>query len=372
VAVVLEAAPPWSIGGRERRYAELLSRWERTDLDVTVYTMRWWDQRPEGAIRYRALTPKLALYTKGRRSIFQAVVFSLGTFQLLFRRFDEIQADHMPYLQLFPLRLIAWIRRVPLIVDWHEYWGRAYWQAYLGKAGVAAAALESLSLRLPDVIVADSVALSERLRALGIDATRVYVVSNAVDRSRGQGITAAGDTPDVLFVGRLLEHKRCDLAIEALAKLPRDVRLGIIGTGPEADAIAALARRLGVDGRVTFYGSIDGHDEVWSLVRGARVLVSPSEREGFGIAVAEALAVGTPVVTVDDLGNEARRLVEDGTTGSIVATGDPAALAHAIATWLEAPQDRDAIRSAFWSRHPELDWDVSAERYRSLLIERAR
>ena len=45
----------------------------------------------------------------------------------------------MPYLQLFPLRAIAWLKRVPLVITWNEVWGRDRWRSYIGRLGFVAA-----------------------------------------------------------------------------------------------------------------------------------------------------------------------------------------------------------------------------------------
>jgi hypothetical protein len=98
VAVVLDTAPPWSKGGRERPYAELLPRLAASDLSICMHTMRWWDKRPTGPVSHVAICPRLAVHRHGRRSILHGVVFAIGTLQLLVRGFDVIVADHMPYL----------------------------------------------------------------------------------------------------------------------------------------------------------------------------------------------------------------------------------------------------------------------------------
>jgi glycosyltransferase involved in cell wall biosynthesis len=369
VAIVLDTVTPWSKGGRERRMNELLNRLG-SEFDLAVYTMRWWRQRPRGAIAYHAISPRLRLYVGERRSILQALAFAIGSLQLLFRRFDVIVADHMPYLHLFPLRIVAWIRRVPLVIEWHEFWGRDYWEQYLGPAGRVGATLEAWSLRLGDEVVADGDALASTLREILAGDREVVTISNAVSSEQARSVVAAEDAPELLFVGRLVPHKRADVAVEALAALDdehRHVRLGVIGVGPELEHLRELAQRLGVDQRVEFLGSIEHHERVWSLLRGADVFLAPSEREGFGLAVAEALAVGTPTITVSAAGNEARTFIDEGRTGSVVPPGDPDAMAVAITHWLETRPQRDQLGAAFWSTHADLDWAHSAAKYAQLL-----
>ena len=372
VAVVLDTPPPWSKGGRERRYAELLPRLAAHDLAICVYTMRWWDEHPTGPVSYAAICPKLPIYRNGRRSILHGVIFALGTLLLVFRGLDVIVADHMPYLQLFPLRAVAFVRRVPLVAEWHESWSTEYWREYLGSLGSLGALIERAAERLPDVIVADSDALARDLTARDVASSRLEVISNAVDRRATSRIEPAGDAPDVLVVGRLVQHKRVDLALESFALIrPRApaLRMGIIGVGPERERLGQLARRLGIQDRVAFLGTIDEDAATWALMRGAAVLVATSEREGFGLSVAEALALGTPVVTVDCVGNEAVRLVEPETTGSVVPCGDARAVAAAIDTWIDRHESPSAVTRSFWEQHGDLDWDHNAARYAVVLKE---
>ena len=76
---------------------------------------------------------------------------------------DILEADHMPYFQLFVLRLVSMIRRKRFVVIWHEVWGPAYWRQYLGMMGWGAWAVEWLGMRLPKHIVAASPQTAERL-----------------------------------------------------------------------------------------------------------------------------------------------------------------------------------------------------------------
>ncbi len=97
--------------------------------------MHWWDG-PRTLVRdgvsYHAISPLIQMYGVQRRSIEQALVFALCCLRLVTKRFDVIEADHMPYIQLATLKLVALIRRKRLVVTWHEYWGPEYWREYLG------------------------------------------------------------------------------------------------------------------------------------------------------------------------------------------------------------------------------------------------
>ena len=141
----------------------------------------------------------------------------------------------------------------------------------------------------------------------------------------------------LLIVSALVPYKRIDVAIEAsrLSNTP----LRIIGTGPERDALAALAARTGAD--VQLLGSVSDV-EVRDHYRRAAAVLLPGE-EDFGIAPVEAQACGTPVIALGRGG--ALETVVDGTTGVLFEEPAPQALAAAIARARRLPFDRAAIRA---------------------------
>jgi len=372
---VSDALYPWHKGGKEVRYLHLLDGLTDHEMDVVVYSMKWWDETPEvlvspfGSLTYRAICPRVPMYRGAKRSITQALLFAVSTFRLLTRKFDVIEADHMPYLQLFPLRVVAWIKRVPLVITWHEVWGEDGWRQYIGRFGVAAALLERVCIRLPDRIVAVSAGTADKLVALGAKRDHLDVVPNALDLEKLLAVVADASAPELLFVGRLIEHKQARLAIEAaeiLAARGHDVHLGVVGVGPEEPHLRSQVAESGLSARVTFYQAIESQQDLWSLMRGSHVLLAPSVREGFGLVVAESLALGTPAVCALHFDNESSDLVGPA-TGSLVPAFDAQALADAAEYWLNVDSRRSDRVSTFLSEHTELTADAMSASYASIL-----
>jgi glycosyltransferase involved in cell wall biosynthesis len=375
VAVVSDALYPWHKGGKEIRYFQLLQGLPRHGMDVSVFSMRWWDDLPdveifdEGTLTYVPICPRVPLYKGHKRSLMQALLFSVSTLRLLTRKFDAIEADHMPYLQLVPLRIVAWIKRVPLIVTWHEVWGGQTWNTYMGRLGSVAAMIEKVCVRLPDRIIAVSDGTAAKLVTIGANRDRLSVVPNAIDADQLLTCVEDPSAPELLFVGRLLEHKNANLAIEATALLVKrgyDVHLGIIGVGPEESRLKAQSSALDLDDRVTFYATVESQRDVWSLIRGCEVLLAPSVREGYGLVVAESLALGTPVVCVLHVDNESSSLIGP-TTGSVVAAFSAQSLADAAEYWLNDSSQRADRIAAFLEEHRELTKEALAASYAEIL-----
>jgi glycosyltransferase involved in cell wall biosynthesis len=373
--VVCDALYPWHKGGKEIRYSHLLKSLPEHDVDVVVYSMKWWDDTPDviatphGSLTYRAICPRVPMYRGAKRSFFQAAIFAISTLRLVTQKFDAIEADHMPILQIIPLRIVAWVKRVPLVITWHEVWGKEGWRSYIGRMGDAAALLERVCIRLPDRIVAGTANTAENLVMTGAKRNRIDVVPNPLDFEQLFATTADPLAPEVLFVGRLIEHKQANLVIDTLRILVdrgHDIRLGLVGVGPEDSRLRTQVEDLALGAHVTFYGAIDEQRDVWSLIRGSQVLLAPSIREGFGLVVAESLALGTPVVCVLHSDNESSDLIGPN-TGTLVTTLDAHALADAAEHWLRADCGRPERVSSFLDEHEELSASNLSKSYARIL-----
>lgn len=210
-------------------------------------------------------------------------------------------------------------------------------------------------------------------QALPLPAARVVVVPNVVPTEEfALRNPSAWTSGTVLSIGTLTPHKRMDLLLRAYALLPAQVRarhpLRIVGTGPQRDGLAALARSLGLAPEV-LTGRLS-RAAVAREMAGAAVLVSASAVETFGVTMIEALAAGVPFVATDSGGP--RDLGGPG-LGQIVPYDDPALLAAAITGVLTSPatEAADAARRrAAQSRYGPAAVAASLERiYRSVAVE---
>ncbi len=165
--------------------------------------------------------------------------------------------------------------------------------------------------------------------------TPVTVVLNGVaapEPAAADAAGAAGPTPvpdradglGLVFVGRLVAHKRVEILLDAVAASHPSVTLDIVGTGPEEAALGARAETLGVADRVRFVGSL-AHDEVMRRLAAADALVSATSYEGLPHVVIEALVCGTPVVTTPAGG--VVEVIADGDNGRLVEPADAGAFA---------------------------------------------
>jgi glycosyltransferase involved in cell wall biosynthesis len=202
-----------------------------------------------------------------------------------------------------------------------------------------AATLAAVSGAAAVVCVSD--VLGERLQALtGPLGPRLHVISAGVDLAlfhagdRDVAATALGwdaPGPRVCQLGNLVEVKNPLRLLEAFAELRREqpgAALALVGDGPLRPQIAARAEGLGISGALTLAGEVPAA-EAARWLRAAHVCTLASLREGFGLAVAEALACGRPVAVTSGAG--AASLVREGVTGALLDPLDVPSITAAIA-----------------------------------------
>ncbi|MEN8175416.1 MAG: glycosyltransferase [Pseudomonadota bacterium] len=147
------------------------------------------------------------------------------------------------------------------------------------------------------------------------------------------------DDPDVQVVmgmGRLHRQKDFATLLKAFARLDGtrpELRLMILGEGPERASLQSLAAELGIEDRMDMPGFVTNP---YAFLARADVFALSSLWEGFGNVLVESMAVGTPVVSTDCPAGP-REILEEGRRGTLVPPGDPEALAQAIAHSLDHP-----------------------------------
>jgi glycosyltransferase involved in cell wall biosynthesis len=215
------------------------------------------------------------------------------------------------------------------------------------------------------VVVTSEWTRRQVLTRYGIAACRVHVARPGVDRIAAQARPVRGH---LICVGVLGRHKGQDLLVEALAGLAdRDWHCVLAGSPDRDPDFAGQLRtritRLRYDHRVRLAGVLTG-PALSHAYTTADLLVAPSRSETYGMTVTEALAHGLPVIAADVGGlPEALGFAADGTRpGQLIPPGDPAALAAALAGWLDDERHRERLRAAARGRRSTLrGWEHTTQ-----------
>jgi len=290
------------VGGVETHVQNIAERLVKRGYDVEVFAT---DPKGDLPVRevvngvkvrmFRALAPNNAYYLP-----------SVGMLEAL--KSTDADIVHAHNIQAFPLLYSCLAKgkyRLVLTMHMHE-----------GASSRFRNIILPLYLRLirryidrADVIV--SVSNYERdimISRLKVNPHKVIVIPNGVNEDVFT-VKRIDDGLNILSVGRLERFKNFDKVIEALHLLHKryvlnDIRLTIVGDGPDKDRLVGLVNRLNLSDKVTFKSNLS-REELLQEYAKAKLFVLVSEYESFGIAAVEAIAMGIPTVV-----NNATALVE--------------------------------------------------------------
>lgn len=323
IAFLSDSIYPYNKGGKETRSYELITELSKKGHDVHFYTMKFWEGNKtikKDNITYHGICKEHPLYKGKSRNIKQAIIFGLTSFKLLKENFDIIDADHMVYFHLFPAKLTCLIKRKPLITTWHEVWGKNYWDEYLGKLGTIGHTIEKLASKLPNKIISISQHTTNNLtKQLNIPKQKITTIPCAINFTNIQNQKPSKEKSDLIYTGRLIEHKNIDTLIKTISTLKKTnpkIKCIITGDGPEKQNLIALTKKLNLQNNITFTGFIEKTKDIHSLIKSSKIFVLPSTREGFGIVVLEAYACGKPVITTNHKNNASKDLIIKNKTGN--------------------------------------------------------
>lgn len=322
-------------GGAEVFLHEVTDRWAQSGHEVRLVVAaapgaRSHEVRPSG-VHIRRAGSRLGVYRAARKHVLEegvgwadVVLDSINTRPFLTPRWCPLPTVGLPYQVCREI----WFDEMPLPV------------AVLGRWVLEPLWLRSYR-RTPMVTISSSSRAS--LRPYGIvDAAVVRIGAHVTD----PGPVQKAEVPTVAFVGRLSSNKRPGEVVEAFRSVRRSIphaHLAMIGDGP----LRPRLERAAPPG-VTFHGRVSEIEKA-RLVASAHVLAVPSRREGWGLVVTEASALGTPSIAYD----------VDGLRDSVVASGQGALVEPTPQALAEGLLQQ--LRSEEPARRTELpSWDDTA------------
>lgn len=359
ICLAYDCLYPWTVGGHERYMREVAEAAAAAGHEVTFLTRVQWDASDPPRIpgvRVTAVSRADPLYgANGGRLIGPPLRFGRGVLGHLLRHpgvYDVVHLCSFPYFSLIAAGLV---RPAPLFVDWPEVWSRAYWRRYLGRAGgLIGSTVQHLCARIPQHAFTFSDLHAARLDALGLNGPSTRLAGMYQGRLDPPEVSLERE-PLVVFAGRHIPEKRVTVipaAIAIAAETIPGLRARILGDGPLREEVLAEIDAAGVADRVEAPGFVGG-DEVDQAVAEAAVLLLPSQREGYGMIVIEAAAMGTPSVVARGEDNAAVERIVPGQNGVVAASDAPADLAAAIVEAIQGGPELRASTAAWFAEHAE-------------------
>jgi glycosyltransferase involved in cell wall biosynthesis len=352
-------------GGGSEVYVEHMAGWlARQGHEVTICCAAHRNAPPDevrDGVRFRRRGGRLSVYPRG-------LAYLLGRTG---RRADIVVDVHngIPFCS----RLV---RRANLHVLVHHV-HREQWQIiYPGLRGRIGWWLESrfapaLYRNTPYITVSEST--RRDLALIGVRPDRVTVVCNGIDVPHPSRLLPRSDTPRICVLGRIVPHKQFEHALAVLDDLRgsqqrqfADVQLDVIGTGWWIEQLKAAARDRRVSDKVTFHGQVT-NDQRDALLDSSWLMLAPSVKEGWGIAIMEAAARGVPTVAYACAGGVTESIV-DGETGVLVA--DLADMIQQTRRLLVDTEARLTMGKHARERAESFDWATSAAAFEQVLLGR--
>ncbi|MBN1346446.1 MAG: glycosyltransferase family 4 protein [Phycisphaerae bacterium] len=349
---IMICIPCLRVGGTELHTLELASALVRGGYEVTVCAYYEHDDLMAEQIRRTGARLLLLGLSRNRDDMnlwrMPKLLRSLvGTFVR-----ERPHIVHAQYMApgLAPI-LAARLRGVPHVCATIHVPGRAYGKRIW---------LPRLATRLCDAMICVSQAAERSFFGTSalfseeglMSGLRHFTIPNGVDVAMADRILASGRSddlrsragqagaPTVAVVGRLSQEKGHRWLIDSMRRVALrwpSVRLLVVGDGPEKDSVRKRAIDQGIERNVHWVGNVS-HEEALAWCGAADVVAAPSQWEGFGLAAAEAMAMGRAVVATSTDG--LAEVVQDGVTGLLVPYGDVRGMAHAIEALLSDPHRR--------------------------------
>ena len=329
----------FAVGGLENGLVNIINRLDPTQYRHSIICLTDYD--PEFATRLTGTN--VTLYALGKKE-----GNDFGVWLRAFRLLRKIRPTHLHTRNFvaMEMNIPGFLARVPARIHGEHGWD-------VGDLDGSNPRYQRLR-RLLGLTVHHFIALSRHIEsylldAVGLPATRVSRICNGVDHERFRPQLREQNKALVFgTAGRMKTVKNqpglCRAFAALLARRPelRDlVRLRLVGDGPLRTECENVISEAGIDDIVDFVG--ESGDVSAELAR-MDVFVLPSLTEGISNTILEAMAAGLPVVATAVGGNS--ELVEDGVTGALVPADDVAALAAAMAQYIDAPEVRRAHAAA--------------------------
>jgi glycogen synthase len=394
ILVVTNMYPPHHLGGYELSCRDVVERWREKGHEVTVLTTTMHVpgvEMPEGDNAHRTLDFYWQDYRSKNTSLFARLRVERGNRVAFLEALERVRPDvvsiwHMGAMSQSLLQIVA-DQDLPMVFvvcdDWLVYATEAdLWLRMFTKHPMLGSAVTKLTGLPTKVSFRSDVTafcfVSDWLRKRAEERsvyplTRTTVVYSGIEPREFPPRTDQRDWSwRLLTIGRVEDRKGVHIAVEALAHLPADATLDIVGPTHDAyvERLRGVAARVGVGDRVRIVGA-EPRDRLAEWYRNADVFLFPVLwDEPFGLVPLEAMACGTPVIATGT-GGSAEFLV-DGVNCLVVPPRDPVRLADAIRRLAAEPQMRMGLTNAGLATVQELDVDRLAQTLEDWILSASR
>ena len=328
VAAIYDVSFPFIKGGGQRRLYEVISRLNNQDnYSFVWFTYKAWPQSKNVLdsenITYKSIGRLPSLYNaNGKRSKTQPLNFVWNVLRNIksIGENDIVWVAQWPLLHLIPICIFKLIFKYKIVVDYWEIWPYSSWRKHSFLIGSVGFLLQQTIIwvisQIAEIVTDSEI---EKQKIIGINKrASVTVIPNGVPFELiGKVLDVKKRKYDIVYFGRLKDHKNVELLLESLSLLQNDkhfkIKTLIIGDGPKKKFLMDMSNNYNLK-NIRFTGFIENQKEVYELIKESKVGIIPITSGGGAgnLTLLELNACGTPCIIFD---------VEDGIDGDIVVDG---------------------------------------------------
>lgn len=354
IGIFYETTHPEFKGGVERWFAALAKGLSEKSFEVS-YLNSIGRVSKETNLEYRKIgNSKYAFHKTGKRSFRNAMIFA----GLVFRsarqeKYDVIYLSAFPFFHIWAVRIAQKLFRknYKIYVEWFELPDFKFWKEEFGMTlGFFGSAIQQLSVRISDVNVCYLASTHRQLTDIGkSEESTLRLPGICMEEDYQISLDVISGRNDISQIGRLTKDKQPILGLEAVKRLKDSGWKGhfhIVGSGPLDLDVRAHINDNNMTQYVTAYGDVS--EQIKTKILGnTAVLLHPSKREGFGLAIVEAATMGIPSVLVRSINNKSTEL---GINPSLVSeTNNESEIARLLELALQK-QEKLSAECLTWNR----------------------
>lgn len=315
IGVVYETTYPEFKGGVERWFFDLSKGLSEKSFQVSYLNTVGRVSTQENPKYLEIGNSKHSFHRTGERSSRNILVFAISVFRSVrYEEYDVLYLSSFPFLHIWAARIakILFRRKYRIYVEWFELPNLRYWKEEFGFIiGFLGFSLQQLTVRASDVNVAYLASTFKQLSLMRkSEKSTLKLPGICMGEEKLVSTLVISGREDVSQIGRLTKDKQPILGLEAI-KLLRETgwsgHFHLLGSGPMESEVASYIYENNMDQYVTTYG--DGTEQIKAeILSKTGVLLHPSKREGFGLAIVEAAALGIPTVLIRGENNKSTEL----------------------------------------------------------------
>ncbi len=305
-------------GGAERVVANLSNEFSKRGHEVIIYT-------PTDSVSFYQLDPSVKINGEGykisKRPLLRPLQMAINGIRLWFAYSRRVSTEN-------PDAIISFLTEMNCIALTHK---KKKYKLVVSERNDPTRYRKSVQIVIKKLYTrADNIVCQSDIAARFFNDNKVTVIPNPIDCSVLPEIYRERRRKVVCAVGRLSPQKNFANLIQAFSMLDEkfsEYTLEIYGDGPLKKNLQDLVKKLNLQSKVSFMGS---HKDVLYKINDTALFVMASDYEGYPNALAEAMAIGLPVICTDFHSGTARELIENMKNGLLVPINDSQALAESI------------------------------------------